>query len=136
MDCSTAIQTIWNDNSKLMILFLSTLISLLMMIIKNEYDKYKSNLIILESSKIHLCLFLEVLMGAILKEDSELASQHNAVLINNINVIKKNNELYENYKKVYSYYLSLEMGNYNTTEKKEDAIIELKRIREKFAYKC
>lgn len=136
MDWITAIQTIWNDNSKLMILFLSTLISLLMMIIKNIYDNYKLNLVVLESSKIQLCLFLEVLTSAIIRGDSKLASQHNSILITNLNVIKKDNILYENYKRIHSFYLSLEMGNYKTSEEKESAIIELKKIKEEVEYKC
>jgi len=132
MEWTTLINEIWNDNSKLMILIVSSLISLIMMIIKNEYDKYKQNKITLESSKIHLCLFLEILISAIFKGDKELVNQHNTILITNIHIIKKDKNLYELYKKIKSFHTALEIENYNTSEKKENAINQLKNIQKNF----
>lgn len=128
MEWMTLINEIWNDNSKLMILIISSLISLLMMIVKNIYDRYKQNQITLESSKVHLCLFLEILISAIFKGDKELVSKYDEILITNAYIIKKDKNLYRLYKKIKSFYTALELGNYNTSETKQDAINQLKNI--------
>ena len=111
-----------------MILIISSLISLLMMIVKNIYDRYKQNQITLESSKVHLCLFLEILISAIFKGNKELVSKYDTILITNAYIIKKDKNLYRLYKKIKSFYTALELGNYNTSETKQDAINQLKNI--------
>jgi len=114
------IDTLWKENPKLAVVFVSSLITILIMIIKYNYDEWKKNTQIIESSKFYLSSFARVLHSAISNNEISLATEHYKILLSASSVFKNKNELYSYYSDLHKYYISLQIGNYKDQKVKQE----------------
>lgn len=126
---SELINEAWKSNPRLMVVVISFFVSLLLMILKSNYDKYIEFNDTIKSSKIFLSSYANILISSILNDDKELAKDHYKILLNSLSVLKKDTQLNENFQKLQNFYISLQIGNYdNNSDKKGKDIAQIEAL--------
>lgn len=121
---------------KVFILLINLIISLIVMVIKYYFDKYKREKELLSSSKINLQAFIKILDCAITNQDKNLAKEHYKQLLNNSYLFYKCKLLNTAFIKLQEYYIGLQIESFNSSEKIGEVLKKIELINIDLENKC
>jgi hypothetical protein len=112
------LDTLYQNDPKLTIFIMSLFTTILVMIVKYRYQKWNNEEEIINSSKIYLCSFANILSSSIFNDNKSLATEHYNILLTSSAIFKKNNDLNSYYKELQTFYISLQINKYDENKAK------------------
>ena len=107
----------------------TSVLTLLVFIIRDWIARKEDEEKILKSSRIQLSFFTNVLITAILNNNKSLAIEHYRILLGNLSIIAKDEKLRKTMQKLEDKYLALQIENFLDKQEREQAIKDLEEIK-------
>jgi len=124
MNDKNLIVTAIDASSQITIVLMTSILTLIILLIRDRYANYKEKEKIIRGSKLQLESFSKALLASIMNNKNNLAKEHYINLLKNIGTISHNKELKDYYLILENIYIELQINDNLHLKEKKIAEIE------------
>ena len=124
MNDKNLIVTAIDPSSQITIVLMTSILTLIILLIRDRYANYKEKEKIIRGSKLQLESFSKALLASIMNNKNNLAKEHYINLLKNIGTISHNKELKDYYLILENIYIELQINDNLHLKEKKIAEIE------------